>query len=397
MKGDVLVRLSSLSSDRYARLLGGDRYEPKPGDPHHELRGAARHCHPVFGRAFSVECQAIRRVREEMGLSNVNLIAPLCRTPEEGRRLLSALARHRLVQGENGLQVYLQVQTPSNLFLIEQFGRLFDGFMVQAEDLLALVVGAGGIGPEQGLFTEGAAAARRFCRELLQGARQLRPQRRVGFCARDPEAIPSWVADFAGMGVDFVVTRPNKLATTKLIVAYAELARQERKHLVVVGADLATGRETLHLGVPPGWLKDRAKRWSRDLAGQVRELPAESRKAVAAFLGAMSPRVQVERPGDERDLFCWRAEEGDVAREKRAKGVRSPKVQSVGSLDVPGLAEVAHVWSKQIQAAGRRAPVASTAKVSGLIRRFENARGEYLANTFTAVVTELFSRESQRS
>lgn len=397
VKGDVLVRLSSLSSDRYARLLGGDRYEPKPGDPHHELRGAARHDHPVYGRAFSVECQAIRRVREEMGLSNVSLIAPLCRTPEEGRRHLSLLARHGLVQGENGLQVYLQVQAPSNLFLIEQFGRLFDGFMVQAEDLLALAVGAGGIGPEQGLFTEAAAAARRFCRELLQGARQLRPHRRVGFCARDPEAIPSWIADFAGMGVDFVATRPNKVATTKLIVAYAELARQERKQLVLVEADPATGRETIHLGVPLGWLKDRAKRWSRDRAGQVRELPVESRRAVAAFLGAMAPRVQVERPGGERDLFCWRAEEVDVAREKRAKGVRSVKVQPVGSLDVQGLVELAHVWSTQLQAAGRRGPVASVAKVSGLIRRFENARGEYLANTFTAMVTELFSREAQRS
>ncbi len=396
VKGDVLVRLSSLSADRYARLLGGDRYEPKPGDPHHELRGAGRHCHAVYGRAFSVECQAIRRVREEMGLSNVKLVAPLCRTPEEGRRLISLLARHGLVQGENGLQVYLQVQTPSNLFLIEQFGRLFDGFMVQGEDLLSLAVGAGGIGPEQGLFTEGAAAARRFCRELLKGARQLRPQRRVGFCARDPEAIPSWVADFAGMGVDFVATRPNKLAATRLIVAYAELARQERKQLVLVEADPATGRETIHLGVPLGWLKDRAKRWPRDLAGQVRALPVESRRDVAAFLGAMTPRVQVERPGDERDLFCWRAEEGDVAREKRAKGVRSVRVRPVGGLDVRELAEVAHVWSNQFQAAGRRLPEVSGAKVSGLIKRFENARGEFLANTFTTVVTELFTREAQR-
>jgi len=396
VKGDVLVRLSALSSDRYMRLLGGDRYEPKSGNPLRDLRGAGRHCHPVYGRAFFLECQAIKRVREEMGLTNVKLIAPVCRTPEEGRRLLMLLEKHGLVRGKDGLEIYLQVQTPSNLFLIEQFGRLFDGFIVEAEDLLSLATGMGDVGRDEGLFGEGAAAARRFCGELLKGASRLRPQRRVGFCARDPEAIPSWIAFFAGMGADFIATRPNKLAATRLIVAYAELARQERKQLVLLEVDPVTGRENIQLGVPLGWLKERAKRWALHAAGQVWELPVDGRRAAAAFLGAIAPRVQVERPGEKHELFCWRAEDVDAVKEKRGKGIRSVKVQPVGSLDIRELVEVAQLWSNQARAAGRRGPEADSAKVRRLIKRFENARAEAVAHTFTTVVTELFSREMQQ-
>jgi hypothetical protein len=197
------------------------------------------------------------------------------------------------------------------------------------------------------------------------------------------------------MGADFIATRPNKLASTRLIVAYAELARQERKQLVLLEADPVTGRETIQLGVPLGWLKDRAKRWALHVAGQVWELPVDGRRAVAAFLGAIAPRVQVERPGEKHELFCWRAEDVDAVKEKRGKGIRSVKVQPVGSLDIRELMEVAQLWSIQARAAGRRGPEADSAKVRRLIKRFENARAEAVAHTFTTVVTELFSREMQ--
>src|SRR3989304_5587676 len=121
------------------------------------------------GGAFSLECQASKRVRDEMGLRNVKVIVPLCRTPEEGRRLLALMGSHGLARGENGLEVYLQVQTPSNLHFIEQFGRLFDGFIVDAEDLSSPVLGGGGIDDDPGLFKEAAAAARRFCSGVLLG------------------------------------------------------------------------------------------------------------------------------------------------------------------------------------------------------------------------------------
>ncbi len=397
VKGDVFVRFSSLGSDRYLRLLGGDRYEPGPGDPLRQLRGAARHCHPLYGRAFSLECQAIKRVREEMGLSNVKLIVPFCRTPQEARRFLSLVKQHGLVQGENGLEIYLQVQTPSNLLLLEQFNRLFDGFIVDAEDLTTMAMGVGVLGDDQRIFREGAPAARRFCVALLQEARRQRPRRRVGFCARDPEMIPSWVASVAEMGADFIATRPSRLAATRLIVAYAELAQQERKRLVLLETDPVTGRGTGKLGVPLGWLRDRARRWARHLAGQVRELPAEDRKVVAAFLAAMTPRVHIERPGEVREVFCWRPEDVDVVKESRAKGVRSVKVRPVGSLDVRELAEVGHLWSAQVRPPSRKASQANVARVRGLIKRFEDARADFVSHTFATVVTELLSREMRQS
>lgn len=396
VKGDALVRLSSLSSDRYLRLLGGERYEPKPGHPARDLQGAGRHLDPVYGRAFSLECQAIKRVREEIGLSNVKVIVPLCRTPEEGRRLLSLMEKHGLARGENGLEVYLQVQLPINLLLMEQFGRLFDGFVVDAEDLSSLVMGVRGENHDQHLFREGAAAARRLCGELLQGARRHRPRRRVGFCARSPETIPSWVALFAELGADFIATRPNQLAATRLIVAYAELAREERKHLVLVETDSATGREIVRFGVPFRWLKDRAMRWARHQGGQMREVTVEARKAASALLGAMAPRVHIERPGQVREIFSWRAEDVDLAKEERAKGVKSVKVRPVGSLSVQELIEVAHLWGDQARAAGRNAPPADSAKVGGLIKRFESARAEFVAQMCAAVVTELFRGEMKQ-
>jgi pyruvate,water dikinase len=395
VKGDVLVRFSSLASDRYLALLGGDRYEPRSGDPLRDLRGAGRHCHPLYGRAFSLECHAIKRVRDDMGLRNVKVIVPLCRTPEEARRLLALMRSHGLTRGENGLEVYLQVQTPSNLHLMEQFSRHFDGFIVDAEDLSSLAMGVGSIDHDPGLFKEAAAAARRFCSELMLGAKRYRPHRRVGFCVRDPEAIPSWVAFFAEMGADFIATRPNKLAITRVIVACAELARQERKHLVLVETDPATGRETVQLGVPPRWLKDRAKRWAPHLAGKVRELPAETKKAAAALLGAMTPRVQIERPGEDREVFCWRVEDVDLAKEQRAKGVRSVKVRPIGSLNAGELLDVAHLWTDQAKAAGRKQPAAEGAKVQGLVKRFETARAEFVAQVFATAVAELFRREMQ--
>ncbi|MGH7409512.1 MAG: phosphoenolpyruvate synthase [Candidatus Methylomirabilis sp.] len=393
VKGDVLVRLSSLSSDRYLRLLGGDRYEPGPGDSARGLRGAGRHLDPVYGRAFSLECQAIKRVREEMGLSNVKVIVPLCRTPEEGQRILSLMEKHGLARGENGLEVYLQVQLPSNILLIEQFSRLFDGFIVEAEDLSLLVMGARGITHDQDLFREGAAAARRVCGDLLQWARRHRPRRRIGFCAWNPETIPSWIAFFTEMGADFVATRPNQLAATRLIAAYAELAREERKHLVFVEGDPATGRETVRFGVPFRWLKDRAMRWTRHQAGQVRELPIEARRSAVALLGAMTPRVQIERPGQAREVLCWRVEDVDVAREEWAKGVRSVKVRPVGSLSIQELVEVASLWGDQVRTAGRKTPAVDSPKVRELVKRFEHARAEFVAQTYATVVTELFRGE----
>jgi hypothetical protein len=166
--------------------------------------------------------------------------------------------------------------------------------------------------------------------------------------------------------------------------------------LVVVETDSATGRESLQLGVPPRWLKDRAKRWAGHLAGKVRELPAETKKAAASLLGAMTPRVQIERPGEEREVFCWRVEDVDLAKEQRAKGVRSVKVRPIGSLNAGELLDVAHLWTDQARAAGRKQPATESGKIQDLVRRFETARAEFVAQIFATAITELFRREMQQ-
>ncbi len=394
--GDVLVRFSSLSSARYLHLLGGHRYEPRPGAPLWDLQGAGRHLDPIYGRAFSLECQAIKRVREEMGFVNVKVVVPHCRTPDEGRRLISLMGRHGLARGENGLEAYLQLQVPSNLLLIEQFARLFDGFVLEAEDLASLVFGARGDGQDAELLRQGGAAARRFLGQVFQGARRHRPRRRVGFCVRGADTVPSWVAYFAEMGADFIATRPAQLAATRLIAAYAELARGERKHLVVVDEDPVTGRQITRFGVPIKWLKDRATRWARHQSGRVRELTPDGKRAVGAFLAAVTPRVQIERPGQLREVFCWRTEDVDVAREEKARGVRSVKVRRIGALSAQELVEVAHLWGEQVRAGGRKIPAVDSARTRGLVKRFEHARAEFVAQTSATVLSELFRSEMKQ-
>lgn len=137
-------------------------------------------------------------------------------------------------------------------------------------------------------------------------------------------------------------------------------------------------------------------RWARHQAGQMRELTVEARKAVSALLAAMAPRVHIERPGQAREVFSWRAEDVDLAKEERAKGVKSVKVRPVGSLSVQELIEVAHLWGDQARAAGRKAPPADSAKVRGLVKRFESARAEFVAQMCAAVVTELFRGEMKQ-
>ncbi len=394
--GEVLVRLSSLTSARYVHLLGGHRYEPRAGAPLWNLQGAGRHLDPVYGRAFPLECQAIKRVREEMGLMNVKLIVPHCRTPDEAQRLMSLMGRHGLARGESGLEVYLQLQVPSNVLLIEQFSRLFDGFVLEADDLASLVFGAGADGHDPDLLREGGAAAWRFVGQVFQRARRQRPRRRIGFCARSAEKTPSWIAFFAEMGADFIATRPAQLAATRLIVAYAELAREERKHLILGEEDPVTGQQIIRFGVPVKWLKDRAARWARHQSARMRELTADAKRGAAAFLAAMTPRVQIERPGQVREVFCWRAEDVDVAREEKARGVRSVTVRPVGSLTAQELVDVAHLWGDQVRAAGRRPPAVDSARTRGLVKRFEHARADFVAQISSTVVAELFRSEMKQ-
>ncbi|PMB06988.1 phosphoenolpyruvate synthase, partial [Fischerella thermalis CCMEE 5273] len=137
----VIVRMSDFKSNEYANLLGGRQFEPKEENPMLGWRGAARYYDQGYREAFALECQAIKRVREEMGLVNIIPMIPFCRTPDEGRLVLAEMAKNGLKQGENGLQVYVMCELPNNVIMAEEFAEVFDGFSIGSNDLTQLALG----------------------------------------------------------------------------------------------------------------------------------------------------------------------------------------------------------------------------------------------------------------
>ena len=138
---DVIVRLSDFKTNEYANLVGGRRYEPTEENPMLGFRGASRYYDPRYRDGFALECRAMKKVRDEMGLTNVKLMVPFCRTVEEGQRVMAEMEKHGLKRGENGLEVYVMCEIPSNVILAEEFAEIFDGFSIGSNDLTQLILG----------------------------------------------------------------------------------------------------------------------------------------------------------------------------------------------------------------------------------------------------------------
>ena len=137
----VLVRTSDFKTNEYADLLGGAQFEPEEENPMLGWRGVSRYLHPDYADAFAMECRALKRVRQELGFTNVNIMLPFCRTPEQGREVLDVMARHGLERHRDGLEVFVMCEVPSNVFLVDEFCKDFDGFSVGSNDLTQLVLG----------------------------------------------------------------------------------------------------------------------------------------------------------------------------------------------------------------------------------------------------------------
>ena len=224
----VILRFSDFKTNEYAHLLGGAAFEPTEENPMLGWRGASRYYHPGYQDGFLLECAAVRRVRETFGLTNLQLMIPFCRTPEEGRQVLAAMAGAGLVRGKDGLQVLVMAEIPANVILAERFAQVFDGFSIGSNDLTQLVLGVDRdserVAP---LFDERDEAVTRSIAALIRTAHAA--GRPVGICGQAPSDHPDFVDFLVEQGIDSISLTPDAILRATREVLAAEARRTARR------------------------------------------------------------------------------------------------------------------------------------------------------------------------
>ncbi|MCH2047359.1 MAG: phosphoenolpyruvate synthase [Trichodesmium sp. ALOHA_ZT_67] len=218
----VILRMSDFKSNEYANLLGGKQFEPDEENPMIGWRGASRYYHPKYRDAFGLECVALKRVRDQMGLVNVIPMIPFCRTPEEGEKVLREMSKYGLERGQNGLQVYVMCELPSNVILVEQFAEVFDGFSIGSNDLTQLVLG---LDRDSALvaqvFDERHDAVRRMIEMAITTAHEC--GRKIGICGQAPSDYPEFARLLVELGIDSISLNPDSVLKTRFEVAKLEV------------------------------------------------------------------------------------------------------------------------------------------------------------------------------
>lgn len=215
---DVILRLSDFKTNEYANLIGGKAYEPAEENPMLGFRGASRYYHPRYQAGFALECRAVKKVREEMGLTNLKVMVPFCRTLEEGRKVQAEMASHGLARGDKGLEIYVMCEIPSNVILAEDFCDLFDGFSIGSNDLTQLILGVDRdseiVAP---LFDERNPAVKKMIAQVIATCR--RKGRKIGICGQAPSDYPEFAQFLVGEGIDSLSLNPDTvLQTTQAIL-----------------------------------------------------------------------------------------------------------------------------------------------------------------------------------
>jgi pyruvate,water dikinase len=217
----VILRLSDFKTNEYASLLGGAGFEPKEENPMLGFRGAARYAHPAYAAGFALECAAIRRVRDEMGLENLRVMVPFCRRVAEAEAVLAAMAKHGLKRGERGLEVYVMCEIPNNVISIDAFAALFDGFSIGSNDLTQLTLG---VDRDSAIvafdFDETDPGMLEMLRLAVIGAK--RNRRHVGICGEAPANYPEIAQFLARLGIDSISVNAASLLRTMVAVYQAE-------------------------------------------------------------------------------------------------------------------------------------------------------------------------------
>ena len=222
----VIVRTSDFKTNEYAELLGGREFEPDEENPMLGFRGASRYDDPRYADGFALECAALARVRGDMGLTNVKVMIPFCRTVEEGRRVLAAMARHGLRQGDNGLEVYAMCEVPSNAVLAAEFLQVFDGFSIGSNDLTQLTLGLDrDSGTVAHLFDERDPAVKWLIARAIAAARAA--GKPIGICGQAPSDYPEFAEWLVREGIDSISLNPDVAIQTAIRVAAVERAIPE--------------------------------------------------------------------------------------------------------------------------------------------------------------------------
>ncbi len=217
----VILRFSDFKTNEYAKLLGGEPFEPQEENPMLGWRGASRYYHPAYREGFLLELAAVKKVRDEMGLKNLQVMVPFCRTPEEGRNVILLLHQAGLIPGLDGLEVYVMAEIPSNILLAEEFAEYFHGFSIGSNDLTQLILGVDRDSEQVApLFDERNLAVERACSALITTAHRL--GRSVGICGQAPSDYPEFAAFLVREGIDSISLNPDALLRTTLRVLEAE-------------------------------------------------------------------------------------------------------------------------------------------------------------------------------
>jgi pyruvate, water dikinase len=220
---DVILRLSDFKTNEYANLIGGQKYEPSEDNPMIGFRGASRYYNPRYQAGFALECQAVKKVREEMGLRNLKLMIPFCRTVEEARKVQAEMEKHGLRRGENDLELYVMCEIPSNVILADEFSEVFDGFSIGSNDLTQLILGVDRDSEIiASIFDERNAAVKRMIAQVIQSARVR--GRKIGICGQAPSDYPEFAEFLVEQGIDSISLNPDTVVKTTLAILKREQA-----------------------------------------------------------------------------------------------------------------------------------------------------------------------------
>ena len=218
---DVIIRMSDFKSNEYANLIGGHEFEPKEENPMIGWRGASRYYAGNYREAFALECKAMKKARDEMGLNNIKLMVPFCRTVEEGKLVVAEMKKHGLVQGKNNLEIYVMCEIPSNVILADDFSKIFDGFSIGSNDLTQLTLGLDRDSElVSRLYDERNPAVKKLIAEVIKKAKK--NKRKIGICGQAPSDHLDFARFLVGCKIDSISLNPDTVLKTTIAIAKEE-------------------------------------------------------------------------------------------------------------------------------------------------------------------------------